>query len=165
MAKQVSLDEITASDNEGRYNSITHVPSILTARTKGLNERDCTVTKETLSVRSMEYCSRFESCSAPKCPLDILINLRTVVEDDPECEMAKATRHKYWESMPEDLRSALPFKGYFESEYRRMKIAREKWESLPDDQKAAVRERMRNIRRGNEPYRMNFQREAGNVKR
>ena len=62
--------------------------------------------------------------------------------------MAKATRHKYWESMPEDLREALPFQGYFEAEFRRMKAEKERWESLPEDRKAEIRERMRKVRPG-----------------
>ena len=102
--------------------------------------------KEALSLESMSYCSRFEDCSAPKCPLDILINLRTEVEEDPRCEMAKATRHRYWESMPESLKKELPFEGYFSSEYHRIKSARERWESLSEDKKAEIRERIRNVR-------------------
>ena len=54
--------------------------------------------------------------------------------------MAKATRHKYWESMPEDLKKALPFQGYFRAEYNRMEAARRRWESLSDDEKSRIRE-------------------------
>ena len=89
---------------------------------------------------------RFEDCSAPKCPLDILIDIRTEVEEDPKCEMAKATRHKYWLSMPDYLKSELKFEGYFESEYNRMRSAKERWNALSEDKKAEIRERMRNVR-------------------
>lgn len=94
----------------------------------------------------MKFCSRFDSCSAPKCPLDIFINTIPEIEGDPKCEMAKATRHKYWESMPDDLRSRLPYEGYLQSEYTRIKAAKERWESLPEDKKAEIRERMKSIR-------------------
>ena len=78
----------------------------------------------------MSRCARFDFCSAPKCPLDILIDFRIETETDPRCEMAKATRHKYWESMPDEIRSDLKFEGYLESEYNRMKSARERWDSF-----------------------------------
>ena len=62
--------------------------------------------------------------------------------------MAKATRHRYWESMPESLKRELPFEGYFSSEYHRIKSARERWESLSEERKAEIRERMKRIRKG-----------------
>ena len=60
--------------------------------------------------------------------------------------MAKATRHRYWESMPESLKKELPFEGYFQSEYNRIRAARERWDSLPEDKKAEVRERIRHAK-------------------
>jgi hypothetical protein len=42
--------------------------------------------------------------------------------------------------MPEDLRKALPFQGYFRSEYNRMEAARRRWDSLSDDEKNRIRE-------------------------
>lgn len=77
---------------------------------------------ETPSVDSMRLCSRFDFCSAPKCPLDILANLRFRLEGDPERGKARPTRHKYWESLPAHLKQLLPFHGYFEAEFRLCKI-------------------------------------------
>ena len=144
---QSSLSEFSEPKKKERYNSITNEPSILTARIKQPKSSECTSSDWSLSVRSMRYCSRFETCSAPKCPLDVFIDLRTETEEDHHCTMARATRHKHWESMPEDLQNALPFQGYFESEFRRITAARERWESLPEDRKAEIRDRMKNARR------------------
>jgi hypothetical protein len=130
------------------YNSITQGHSILTARTKPQIESDYPEDKEELTLQSMRYCSRFETCSAPLCPLDILISERIDFEDNEKCGMAKATRHRYWESMPESLKRELPFEGYFSSEYHRIKSARERWESLSEERKAETRERMKRIRKG-----------------
>jgi hypothetical protein len=95
----------------------------------------------------MKYCSRYKICSAPKCPLDIRIDRRTEVHNEPKCQIAKATRHKYWESMPFDVKSLLPYQGYFKTELARMNAAKERWELLPESEKEEIRERMRNFRR------------------
>ena len=136
----------SSSFEKVRTNHSTPYPSNLTTRINGQNESVMSGEKEQLSLESMSYCSRFEDCSAPKCPLDILVDIRTEVEEDPKCEMAKATRHKYWLSMPDYLKSELKFEGYFESEYNRMRSAKERWNALSEDKKAEIRERMRNVR-------------------
>ena len=143
---QSSLSDFSEMKSGKGYNSITQGHSILTARTKPQIESDYAEDKEELTLQSMRYCSRFETCSAPLCPLDILISERIDFEDNEKCGMAKATRHRYWESMPESLKRELPFEGYFSSEYHRIKSARERWESLSEDKKAEIRERIRNVR-------------------
>ncbi|SIM49455.1 hypothetical protein [Cuniculiplasma divulgatum] len=145
---QPSLFDFSGKNERGGYDNITHDTSILTARIKQPKLSNGTEKMEILSLQAMKYCSRFESCSAPKCPLDILIKARSEVDGDPKCEMARATRHKHWEAMPENLRNELPFQGYFEVELKRMNAARERWESLPDDQKVIIKERLRNLREG-----------------
>ncbi|AKA49051.1 hypothetical protein IX51_07990 [uncultured archaeon] len=117
-------------------------PSILRDRTNETKRNDFTNDKESLSLESMSYCSRFEICSAPKCPLDILIDIRTSIEDDPKCEMAKPTRHKYWLSMPDELKSRLPYRGYLSKEYNRKLAARKRWDSLTDEQRKEIRDRL-----------------------
>ena len=136
----MNLDFFFGNKNNGRYNSITHTPSVLTTTINRTKEREYGTNKEALSLQSMKYCSRFDSCSAPKCPLDPLIDSRSENDWDPKCGMAKSTRHRYWESMPEDLRKALPFQGYFRSEFNRMEAARRRWDSLSDDEKNRIRE-------------------------
>lgn len=132
--------------NLERYNSLIETPSILTHRINETKSSECSGNKEAISLESMSRCARFDFCSAPKCPLDILINLRSETDEDPRCEMAKATRHKYWLSMPDFLKSELKFEGYFESEYNRMRSAKERWLALPEQKKAEIRERMKNVR-------------------
>jgi hypothetical protein len=144
---QSSLSEFSDVEGKGRYNSITNDSSILTARINRPKLSDYRSSYWTLPVQTMRYCSRFESCSAMKCPLDPFISQRSSLEDEQTCSMAKATRHGYWESMPEYLRRALPFQGYLEGEFRRIKAAKERWNSLPEDRKAEIRARMKNGRR------------------
>ena len=131
---------------EGRSNYTTDTPSILTSRTKPQIESDYPENKEELTIQSMRHCSRFETCSAQLCPLDILISERTDFPDNEKCGMAKATRHKYWESMQKSLKRELPFQGYFEAEFNRIKSARDRWDSLSEDKKAEIKERLRNAR-------------------
>jgi hypothetical protein len=42
-----------------------------------------------------EFCSRFQSCSAPRCPLDPDIEKHVTLPGEKRCTMAKATRVKY----------------------------------------------------------------------
>ncbi len=135
----------SSSQGEVRTNQSTPHLSILTTRINGIKSSECRGNEEALSIEAMSRCARFDFCSAPKCPLDILINLRTEIDEDPRCEMAKATRHKYWESMPDYLNTELKFEGYFEVEYNRMKSARARFDALPEEKKREIRERMRNV--------------------
>ncbi len=98
-------------------------------------------------MRFISYCSRSDYCPAMKCPLDPCIDERMEYDEDLDgefkdsrCTMAKATRHRYWESMPEDLWKALPFQGYFRSEYNRMEAARKRWESMSENERDRIRE-------------------------
>ena len=138
-----NISPISLEHERGMPNITRETPSILTARLNRQNKSDTGIDKDLLSQESMSACARFDFCSAPKCPLDPLIGLRTEVEDDPKCEMAKATRHKYWISMKGDLRSLLPFQGYLETEYNRIRSAKKRWEVIPDYQKKAIIERLK----------------------
>ena len=151
--KQSSLSQFSGLKGKGGYNSITHDPPILTARGSEEKNSDFQLKEWANHVRSMSACSRWESCPAMKCPLDPLINARMPYDPeldgefkDSKCTMAKATRHKYWLSMPDYLKSELPFQGYFEAEFNRIKSARDRWDSLSEDMKAEIRERLKNAR-------------------
>lgn len=98
---------------------------------------------EAISTMLMKHCSRFDSCDAPKCPLDPLIDSRLDLEGNDKCGMAKATRHRYWESMPDRLKRYLPYEGYFRTELTRMSTARRKWDSLTEEEKSIIKERGR----------------------
>ena len=135
------------TNSMGRSNYTMSTPSILTERINEQNTIKHVHSSEDVSIIIMRQCSKYESCSAPKCPLDNLTDLRTYVKGDPKCDMAKATRHAYWESLPEDMRKMLPHEGYFKSEYTRMKAARERWLALPEDKRAEIRARMSGLRK------------------
>lgn len=141
------------SDNDrGGYNHTGKGQAILTIpteREKSIKSRNNN-NKDMLSIKTMSYCSRYDSCDAPKCPLDIQIDSRTIADGDPKCGMAKATRHKYYLSMPEELKNELPYEGYFKAEYSRMKAARERWESMNEEQKNELIERMKTVRAAKE---------------
>jgi hypothetical protein len=129
---------------EGTSNYTKETRSNLTHRINGKKNDSRSVNLEALSLESMSRCARFDICSAPKCPLDILVNLRIQDETDHRCEMAKATRHKYWLTLPDSIKKELKFQGYFESEYNRMKSARERWESVPDEKKQEILSKLKN---------------------
>jgi len=42
--------------------------------------------KERESINNMTRCKKFESCSIPKCPLDLLRAKRTRLADEPVCK-------------------------------------------------------------------------------
>ena len=131
---------------EGEYNYTKEHQTTLTIPTNRQTSGKESLSKDLLSIKTMSYCSRYNSCEAPICPLDILVKKRTYAEGDPECEMAKATRHKYWENMPDPLKSELPYRGYFEREFTRIMAARERWESLSEEERQGVLDRLKDIR-------------------
>ena len=131
---------------EGEYNYTKKHQTTLTIPTNRQTSGKESLSKDLLSIKSMSYCSRYNSCEAPICPLDILIKRRTYAEGDPECGMARATRHRYWENMPQELKKELPYQGYFQGEFTRLKAARERWESLSEEEKQGVLDRLKNIR-------------------
>ena len=140
---EVNTSNLSLFSFDGSIARVKHSansPSNMIATINGMKSSSNNDMDEDAALRSMMYCSRFNSCSVPKCPLDPLIDRRSENDWDPVCGMAKSTRHKYWESMPEDLRKALPFQGYFRSEFNRMEAARRRWDSLSDDEKNRIRE-------------------------
>lgn len=42
--------------------------------------------------KRMESCPHFDECSAPKCPLDELMNIRVEYPEDPKCICDKEIR-------------------------------------------------------------------------
>ncbi len=111
--------------------------------------RDTTIREKILndleiaSTDMMAYCSRFEVCNAPLCPLDPLIDKRISQPGDEKCSMPKSTRHKYWITMPEDLKRYLPYEGYFKAEFSRIKASQERWNNLSTEERLKIIERGR----------------------
>lgn len=115
----------------------TSVPTNTTIETI-LNPQDEDL--ESLSLEPMKYCARFESCSAPKCPLDILIAVRHYEPGEPKCDMAKNTMKKYYESMPDRIKKFLPYGDLLESKYNRSMAARERRDTMSDENKQKLSE-------------------------
>lgn len=145
-ANTATLYRLTDFNDDMAYKQSLNNHSILTSRTKECKTLQNKAMDDNITVKIMKWCSRYDTCGVPKCPLDILISARIETDEDPKCDMAKATRHKYWESMPSDLRDMLPFQGYYESEYNRINAARERWESMAESDKEKAKERLRSLR-------------------
>ena len=60
------------------------------------------------NARRMETCPHFETCDAPKCPLDELYDVRVKLSGDKTCTLRKADRLR--------LGADLPKRGLFPAE-------------------------------------------------
>jgi hypothetical protein len=92
-------------------------------------------------VLPFKECPSFDTCSAPKCPLDPDIELRTDrLSGEEKCKAHKPTRMKIGAKYP-DL---LPYGGLTGREFKG-KMA---WEGKSEDEKRAVKERFEKTREG-----------------
>ncbi|MEM4091039.1 MAG: hypothetical protein QXQ46_09955 [Thermoplasmatales archaeon] len=105
-----------------------------------------------LSSKLPKFCSKFDSCNAPLCPLDPLISERYADKNDDRCSMARPTRHGYWVKMPPEFQQYLPYQGYFKSEYNRIQEGKKRWSSLSQEEKDKI------IARGREALKRRFER-------
>ncbi|MEM3907462.1 MAG: hypothetical protein QXZ17_11480 [Nitrososphaerota archaeon] len=105
-----------------------------------------------LSSKLPKFCSKFDFCNAPLCPLDLFISERYADKNDDRCSMAKATRHKYWLNMPPEFQQYLPYQGYFKAEYNRIQEGKRRWGSLSQEERDKI------IARGREALRRRFER-------
>jgi len=60
----------------------------------------------------MSQCPSFNTCNAPKCPLDPLINKRVYLTGDETCKARQITRFNIGEN------SKLKYKGLFKGEWQ-----------------------------------------------
>lgn len=60
----------------------------------------------------MDKCSRFDKCSAPKCPLEKYIVLRVAYPDEPKCAATKRTRFNIGKDLPNHGLTAREMRGY-----------------------------------------------------
>jgi len=90
-------------------------------------------------VLPFKECPSFDTCSAPKCPLDPDIELRSDrLSGEEKCKAHKPTRMKIGAKYP-DL---LPYGGLTGREFKG-KMA---WEGKSEDEKRAVKERLEKVR-------------------
>jgi len=90
-----------------------------------------TTEREALNI--MRKCNRFETCSSPICPLDLLQDKRTRLEGEETCTAWKSIRRKAGEG------TALKYKGLKKNEWE----AKRRWDDKPEEEKEKIREQMR----------------------
>lgn len=94
---------------------------------------------ETKSIKIMRECPRFERCSVPVCPLDLLRDKRDALRDDSKCHLPKSRRHRIGKG------TDLEHQGLTKREWAAVK----RWEALSEDQK---QRRKANLRAGSRIY-------------
>ncbi len=77
---------------------------------------------ETQSIEIMRQCQRFDRCSVPICPLDLLQDNSTRLEWEPVCTLSKSKRLRIGQG------SELPRQGLTKKEW----AARQCWQSLTE---------------------------------
>jgi hypothetical protein len=92
------------------------------------------ISRDALTIK----CPKFNSCSAPLCPLDIDYNKRSYLKGEPRCSLRRAKRLKYG--------SVLPNKGLFPKEYSALK----RWQSKSEEERTKfiknATDRLKNFR-------------------
>ena len=83
--------------------------------------------------RPYRECSKFETCSCNKCPLDPDIAIRVSHPDDEKYTARKSERNRIGSKYPH----ILPMQGYFRAEW----AGKQKWAALSPIQKEEVRKR------------------------
>lgn len=78
------------------------------------------------------WCPRFDFCSANRCPFDPEIEGKTTLKGDEHCRLAKKRRMRLWESLPENKKGILPYRGMFKREFSAWK----RWQDMPEEEKA-----------------------------
>ena len=77
------------------------------------------------SVGIMSRCPRFNKCSVPICPLDLLQDLRNQLQDEPTCTFPKSRRYRIGKN------TNLPREGLTKKEW----AAKVRWQSLTEDER------------------------------
>ncbi len=90
------------------------------------------------------WCPRFEKCSANRCPFDPEIGKKVTLRGEEKCKLAKARRMRLWESLPEEKKALLPYRGMFKREFS----ARQRWENLSEEEKGKQTARLVKIKKG-----------------
>ena len=84
------------------------------------------------NTRRMEMCPRFETCDAPRCPLDENMHVRVYLRGEETCRARKATRMT--------LGGSLPNHGLFPREMRGIELYYGSWEQYLAHQHETVNE-------------------------
>jgi len=87
----------------------------------------------------MIRCPKFQNCSAPVCPLDLLQDYRTALRGEPKCTLKKSRRLKIAKE------TKLERQGFTRTEW----AAKKRWEGLSESE---IKRRMAKLR----PFRSNL---------
>jgi hypothetical protein len=91
-----------------------------------------------------QLCPRFEGCSANRCPFDPEIDGKKTLRGEERCRLAKSRRMRLWESLPEEKKNLLPYRGMFKREFSALK----RWQELPEEEKAKRTARLVKFQKG-----------------
>ena len=87
---------------------------------------------EIASGRLMQQCPRFNRCSVPICPLDLLQDRRDYVPGELKCRLPKARRLQIGQG------TALERQGLTRKEW----AAKQRWDNLSETERQAATERL-----------------------
>lgn len=85
---------------------------------------------------AMEMCPRFKYCNAPKCPLDVDVDLRVELKGEEKCGMEKNVRLRI------GTEYGLPKLGLTNAEFS----AHQKWQGRTEEEKNEIRKQMTKVR-------------------
>ena len=77
------------------------------------------------------WCPRFDKCSANRCPFDPEIEGKKTLRGEEKCRLAKTRRMRLWETLPEEKKTSLPYRGMFKKEFSGWK----RWQDMPEEEK------------------------------
>ena len=89
----------------------------------------------------LRECSRADRCSVSRCPLDPLVELRTVdpLDREKRCPVSKPDRERFFSRLAPEMQALLPYGGLLESEWKRREANRRRLASMSAEQRARMR--------------------------
>ncbi len=85
----------------------------------------------------LRECSRAERCSVNRCPLDPLVELRSVdpLDREKRCTVSKPDRERFFSRLTPPMRALLPYGGLFKAEWERREAGRRLQARLTPEQR------------------------------
>ena len=82
-------------------------------------------------------CSRADRCSVSRCPLDPLVELRTVdpLDREKRCPVSKPDRERFFSRLTPEMQVLLPYGGLFKAEWERREAGRRLQARLTPEQR------------------------------
>lgn len=85
----------------------------------------------------LRECSRADRCSVNRCPLDPLVELRTVdpLDREKRCPVSKPDRERFFSRLTPQMQALLPYGGLFKAEWERREAGRRLQARLTPEQR------------------------------